>query len=60
MTSTAIPVSESEASVKGYSCQLQGTGDRYVEFTWKAGVKATAGKKNTLQTFAVTAALAFN
>jgi PKD repeat protein/endonuclease I len=59
MTSTAIPVAQSEATVKGYSCQLQGTGDRYVEFIWKAGVKATAGKKNTSQTFSTAKAIAF-
>ncbi len=57
MTSINIPVSESEATVKGNSLQLRGTGDTYAEFTWYANVKASAGAKNTSQTFATTIAL---
>jgi endonuclease I/PKD repeat protein len=57
MTSVNIPVSESEATVKGNSLQLRGTGDTYAEFTWYANVKASAGVKNTSQTFATVIAL---
>jgi endonuclease I/PKD repeat protein len=52
LTSTNIPLSESEATAKGTSLQLRGTGDSYAEFTWYVNLKASAGKKNTSQTFA--------
>ena len=52
LTSTNIPLSESEATAKSTSLQLRGTGDTYAEFTWYGNVKASAAVKNTSQTFA--------
>ncbi len=57
LTSTNIPLGESEATTKGTSLQLRGTGDTYAEFTWYGNLKASSGAKNTSQTFVTAIAL---
>ena len=50
MTSTDIGVSESGSGAIGNSLQLNGTGNKYSDFTWSAEAPATAGTANTSQT----------
>lgn len=51
--STDIGVAESNATTPGYSLQLSGTGDSYLDFTWQAPATATPGAVNNDQTFLV-------
>ena len=54
ITSTDIGVKESGATVVGASLQLQGSGERYADFTWAVTGAHTAGAVNTNQSFAST------
>lgn len=54
MTSTAIPVSETNATAPGTSLQLAGNGSSYGDFTWRSSATATFGSCNHAQTFSGT------
>ena len=54
MTSTAIPVSETNATAPGTSLQLAGNGSSYGDFTWRSSATATFGSCNNAQTFSGT------
>jgi methionine-rich copper-binding protein CopC len=52
ITSTGIPVSETNSTAPGTSLQLNGSnGAAYGDFTWTASATATFGACNTTQTF---------
>jgi predicted extracellular nuclease/2',3'-cyclic-nucleotide 2'-phosphodiesterase (5'-nucleotidase family) len=51
LTSTDIGVSETASTPVGFSLQLAGEGDEYVDFAWTAPQTATPGAANTGQTF---------
>ena len=51
MTSTAIPVSETNATAAGTSLQLAGSGSAYGDFSWRSSAAATFGSCNNAQTF---------
>ncbi len=52
MTSTDIGVEETNSTTTGFSLQLQGTGNKYSDFTWSPNAIAhTRGNVNTGQTF---------
>ena len=54
MTSTAIPVSETNSTAAGTSLQLAGTGSSYGDFSWRSSATATFGSCNNAQTFSGT------
>jgi endonuclease I len=51
MTSTNLPVSETNGTVEGTSLQLGGNATNYAGFTWNASATATLGTCNNGQTF---------
>lgn len=51
MTSTAIPVSETNSTAPGTSLQLAGNGASAADFSWRSSAAATFGSCNTAQTF---------
>lgn len=50
-TAEAISQSEASTAAVGTSLQLVGTGNHYSAFTWQASATASAGLRNTGQTF---------
>ena len=50
-TAEAISQSEASTAAVGTSLQLVGTGNHYHAFTWQASATASAGLRNTGQTF---------
>lgn len=54
MSSTAIPVSESNSTPEGTSLQLGGNGAAYGDFSWRASAAQTFGQCNLNQTFSGT------
>jgi endonuclease I len=51
MSSSNLPVSESNSTAPGTSLQLRGNGADYAEFTWTASAGQTFGGCNNAQTF---------
>ena len=51
MTSVDIGVSQGGTQSDAFTLQLQGSGNKYSDFTWGAGIAATRGGVNTGQTF---------